>query len=750
MTLPHIFISHASLDAKVASDLAEHLRNAGHDSRVDTHQLGLGDDLIKFMNDSIAEAHTIVILWSEASQRAKWQSLEINAAIWSEIEASGGKCIVVKLDDTPLPPLLGPKVFGKLDPTNREETLQVVTQLCKAVLPSQSPSGIVAAALKRDSKNPFRHLRAEFFEDLPHLHVKAFAQPDPVTVGSLEDMKPCFLEGSRGTGKSMLLLSLRARNRLLRIPTSRTTPDVFGFYLKLTRGAICNAGSLADLTGPSNTSVNAQLADLTEQELALQLIESLVSEISYCGEKSIIAIDRLAESTLSNELARLLFDVDIGVQAQLRDLLDGLQLAHRDLARFIRRRFIYRENVGVPAALPDFNQVRRCIDRVRRHVPDLGEAMFTVLLDEYENLFPYQQRIVNTLVKLGPPALSVKVAKKIGVDDTSGTATGQELQEKHDYTRIALVYDLDDAESRQRYRNLLREFVKNMLICEGLPLTEMAELLPVTEEPEVESDMVISEVAELCKVSESEFLSWPDQKRSDKMLYYGQAAVYRSLAKRQGLKRFQGFDELSFVSSGVIRYFQEILGVAYHLTYGSGPIPAGQPRFPVEHQTRAVHLVSQHSLTTLSRNVERHGEELKYFMMDLGDCIRHKLLKHTSEPEAARLTLQDPESLNNSEMSHLRLIMQIGVREGVFQGRPGMPAFRPKHETDPQPAEYNIGRIFAPVLGLSPRLRWRTPVSCKSLNRLLDPMQRQVALAGLKSALVREPDRSQAELGLDR
>ena len=44
----------------------------------------------------------------------------------------------------------------------------------------------------------------------------------------------------------------------------------------------------------------------------------------------------------------------------------------------------------------------------------LSNTLFAVLLDEYENLFPFQQRIVNSIVKLAAPDFTVKIAKKLG------------------------------------------------------------------------------------------------------------------------------------------------------------------------------------------------------------------------------------------------------------------------------------------------------------------------------------------------
>src|SRR5687767_4692004 len=113
--MKRIFISHAATDSKVASQLAMDLKNAGHETIVDTIQLDLGDDAIDFMNNGIAEASVVIILFSQHTVDAKWQRLEINAALWNEVVQGGGTCIVLRLDDTQIPPLLGPKVYGKLN-----------------------------------------------------------------------------------------------------------------------------------------------------------------------------------------------------------------------------------------------------------------------------------------------------------------------------------------------------------------------------------------------------------------------------------------------------------------------------------------------------------------------------------------------------------------------------------------------------------------------------------------------------------
>lgn len=740
MAMNHIFVSHAKADRDAATTLAEHLRNAGHETKVDTQDLSLGQDSIEFMNQAITDAAYIVILFSSDTPQALWQKTEINAALWNELQQAGGRCIVVRLDDTPLPPLLGPRVYARLDPKDPASLKTVVEQICAVTVDGTPASSIVSEASISTSTNPFRHLRAEFFEAEPHLHARTFAPPEQIKVGALQDMKPCLLEGSRGTGKSMLLLSLRARNLLLRDQNGKDAPLThFGFYLKLTRGAICNAGpTLEESEEPLGPDL-AVLLDVAQQEIVLQIVESLVSELDFCLRNGLLGHGRFEERTFSEEAAELLFG-DRRRIAGFHELKERMAGLHRSLADFIRRRFIYGEEASVPIATLDLDQVKRLIELVRKHKTDLTESMFVVLLDEYENLLPYQKRIVNSFLKLGPPQVSVKIAKRLGSREVPGTTMGQELQEIHDYTRVPLVYDVEDLQERRAYRQLLRDMVERVTELEFGSAVAVEQLLPSFVGREVEEDAWSAELAALWKTTPGELAALDEPERRRKETYYGEAAEYRVLLKRRGRraeKRFAGFGDLAFLGSGVIRYFQEFLSVAYHLSDPADTASGEERVLAPEVQSRAVHIVSQHNLTTLSRNVERYGEELKYFLLDLGDCLRHKLMKHTSEPEAARITIEDPELLQERAMKKVRTLLSVGEKEGVFQTKEGLPAFKPKHGSDPQPAEFNICRVYAPVLQISPRQRWRTNVRCSDLQGLLESGRRGEAMRALKRKIVR-------------
>lgn len=725
--MKHIFISHAGRDSEIAKRLYNDLKMVGHDVYIDLEELKLGDDTIDFMNNAIKESHTVIIIYSENTPDATWQKLEINAAVWNSV-SHGGTVIVLTLGSVELPPLLGPGLYASLDDDRYQDTVQ---KLCSDITQQKSETSKINEALKEKSSNPFWRVRAEYFDDKdPRLLAKSFSPPDAAKIQVLEEMKPCFLEGSRGTGKTMLLFSLRARILSARVDSPKKISDIFGCYVRLDRGAFCNAGTHLtshDYTAKIESRTLNRLIDTFSQEFYLVTIESLVSEISHCVRDGKLPVDPVSETRLIQSIVDAIAQPAKGSQLgtgavyRFEGLFEYLSNMRRQLSEFIRRSFIYEEVVSVPFVCFDIDMFKRIVRLIRSQIPSLASSHVTILLDEYENLLAYQKLVVNTLVKFGPPEISVKVARKVGSDEVSGTIVEQELQETHDYNRVTLIYPVERENDFARYIDLLENMVGRLFSSQALTAISLEKLLPRSVDDEIPNEAVKDEVIRL--VTSDRFESWNTQKQNKKLSYYRDAAIYRRLSGKRTKKRFSGHRELAFISSGVIRYFQEILGMAYYLQSNGADdvLQSIDPSF----QTDAVHAVSNHNLATLSRNVETDGERLKYFLLDLGDCLRQKLLNHSSEPEAARLALRDPELLMNPDYEILNRMIGIGIKEGVFQLVDGRPGLRPKHIQDPQPADINVARIYAPALEISPRLRWRSEVSCVELMGLLDDSRRK-------------------------
>ena len=738
-SLTRVFVSHAGPDYRIAQRLADDLRTYGHHITVDVDDLRVGDDVIRFMNEGIADADFILILHSKHTVEAINQGVEMDAAIWNEINQHGGQCIVVRLDDTPLPPLLGSKIFVLIEEGHEDSYATALDQLVDKIRGTEVDIRTVDEALFVDVGNPFRRTRAEYFKDDRDLLVRTFAPPDQSRLSKLEDMHPCILEGPRGTGKSMLLMSLRARNYLPG-DDGRPRHRIFGCYLKLTRGALTNVLHLLQREG----EFEAILKETSAQEIFVYILESLLSELRFCAVHGVITTTQDSLQALCRDLCEL-FDLDAPV-ASLDDLLTALSALHRGIASYLRKRFVYGQSTDVPTVAFDHGLVAETIAVIKSHIHAVHRHDFVILLDEYENLHEFQQVIVNGLAKAAAPQFSIKIARKRSAGYPSSTPFGQGWQETHDYSTIDLVYNLAEPHQRSAYMALLGRFVENVIRSELDQEATLESLLPPFEDEEIGNDERLDAVATLCKVERPEFDGWAHEKRREKLVRYASAATYRSLGGRR--KRFATANELAFVSSGVIRYFQEILAVGYYLAdLGRGTHTP--PVIPPEMQSRAAHLVSAHNLTSLSLNVEGRGDALRYFMLDIGGCLRHKLLNHGSEPEAARLWLRDPERLSDDRMSDLRSLLDAGVREGVLERRGGVPGYLPRHSDDPQGVEYLICRMFAPVLGISPRARWRTETTCEELRLLLDRGGRLQAVRAIQARWVRQRNERQDTLDLD-
>jgi hypothetical protein len=174
------------------------------------------------------------------------------------------------------------------------------------------------------SSNPFWRVRAEYFEQgIPRLLAEAFSPPDSAKMALLEEMMPCFLEGSRGTGKTMLLMALRARVLASRTNAPRSISSVFGFYLKLDRGAFCNAGITAAIDGDFDsidTKLLIQLAETFAQEFYLSLVESLFSELSFLLAENRFTLSAADESAFVQEVLAYMHGPSVVTARSIEDL----------------------------------------------------------------------------------------------------------------------------------------------------------------------------------------------------------------------------------------------------------------------------------------------------------------------------------------------------------------------------------------------------------------------------------------------
>jgi TIR domain len=111
----HVFISYNKNDRELAGALAVQLRLVGIDVFLDAWEIEPGDSIPGKVNSALALVDLVLVLWSEDAARSRWVGAELETALALHLEDSSVRVIPVRLDASPLPSLLRPFKWLRLE-----------------------------------------------------------------------------------------------------------------------------------------------------------------------------------------------------------------------------------------------------------------------------------------------------------------------------------------------------------------------------------------------------------------------------------------------------------------------------------------------------------------------------------------------------------------------------------------------------------------------------------------------------------
>ncbi len=643
-----IFITYSHTDSDFVDRLVEELEFSNLDVTLDKRVLRPGDSLLKIF-DEIGLCNFLLPVLSTNSLKSNWVRKELETAIVKEIEEDDFKVIpIIKEGESwdllreempaSLKEALRSKYAARFDIKPHEEAIK---ELLNGLAPAQDAQQVYASIYGAKSDNPFRRVRTEYFENV-QLLARSFAEPESILYDRIVEVKPALIEGGRGSGKTMLLKSLEARVSVFRREAKSITQaglDYFGAYSRLTQGAF------ATQEGNILSHIQLDMATrLFKSELILQLVQSLVEEIQQSSTQRVVDINATQESSLVSEMARQIKPREPACQ-QARDfdwLKRFIQLELRTISEYLSRK-VFGESPAYEGVFLDKEELSEICKKVLLTLfPVDGSGTIYFLLDEYENLLPFQKVVLNTLVKWARSnSFSIKIgAKKTGFQDPR-TLEGQELEEGHDYSPVDLDYDLSHSEHRKHYKTLLINICRKVLGGENYAATDIQSVLeegaPRDGLPSIEIDSEIESM--ITEQSGKDWAGLEERERSELRHRLEMGAVYRILKRKK--KTYAGFDDMSLLSSGIIRFFLELCGMSYYFAIQEGTNVKGGEQIRIEHQKDAAYTLSAYYLATIRKNIVDYGPQIQQLTIDLGDIFRQKLLTHLSEPEAARVAISD-------------------------------------------------------------------------------------------------------------
>ena len=240
--------------------------------------------------------------------------------------------------------------------------------------------------------------------------------------------RPCVLVGGRGTGKTTVLRGLSYQGqRHLRGDEPVASWPFYGVYLRI------NTGRVAAFEGPELTParwsrVFGHYVNLLLCEAALQFVCWFRSETGLTDPLDADAVCRVAETLGVHE----------GAPADSEGLLG--------LVGRLKRRFEVYINTVAEGAPPELSVAGGPVEELLSAAmsqPAMHGKQFFFLLDEYENLRPHQQQVMNTLIKHAGESYTFKIGvKQLGWRTKTTLNAHEQLQAPADYAAIDIDVQL--------------------------------------------------------------------------------------------------------------------------------------------------------------------------------------------------------------------------------------------------------------------------------------------------------------------
>jgi hypothetical protein len=507
-----------------------------------------------------------------------------------------------------------------------------------------------------------------------------------------------FLNGARGSGKSMMFRYLEPDCQQLALQLKINQLPFFGVYIPIKNTEV----KLTELKRLDN--VHADVV-LNEHFLVLYVAIKFLSSITKAniddasGENG-----KLFGEYLRSEFARQLARAghlgaspgftSVSFQELLTEALAFFIETHGEVLNYLRR--LSFSTTPLPFTGPLFGYLDFLLPFLKRvkSLPFMPQGPIFLLLDDADNLSATQAKILNSWVFCRTSQhVSLKISTQMRYP-TFLTVTGQSIDSPHDFfeVNISSVY----TSHRGKYLDRVKQIVERRLKMSGLDGDPYA-FFPVYEKQEDEIDAIKEKIR----------LGWEEQGRgnrpSDDATRYARPNYMRSLegsSKSGHTYKYAGFEQLVHISSGVIRYFLEAAAVMYG-----------------EMRSRTISSVIEIDPAVQDEVIRKQAEDFLYSEFDrwsadedekaidpsnitaklrnliraLGGAFHEILISDRSERRVFSVALSDEPS------EEVRSVFQLGIQYGYFhQSSIG------NKEGTGRTRLYILSRRLAPVFKLDP------------------------------------------------
>ena len=609
--------------------------------------------------------------------------------------------------------------------------------------------------------NPFAISRAEYMRDLWKYYV-------PIKELDLESPKPLVVEGGRGTGKSTVFLCNSWRNCLSEAQNdpSMTIDDylakkTIGIYYKVD-GAFLSGLEYSE-------RVEGERIGLFNTYLSIELCKELFSFLSAVSSHKTMLSHEECEK-IYQSYNRVVRHNHPKTYQSFTDLFEDCNVVLNSIEDCINYGTKIDENLAFRITATG-SIFKTLVDEIIR-CASFSEFTVRVYIDEFESLYEWQQKQVNTLIKQSNSHLIYNICmRQNGFKTHETTSANETIQSTHDYK----FFKFENLRETQEYKNTLKsicekrfrmffeqmgissdcstdieeylgnysaeaelarfdpkkckfktalkkkiqEFAKNddeyefycQKLCDDVPLLNARLHLALL----LRAKQYRPTLEDLYKYYED----WANGERTkqketyEEWIHSTKNGLIFLLAKDCRLEKwYYGFDIYVMLSSGIARYFLELCEHAFNFAL-MNDYKWDQPQMlSPEIQTKAAKFISRHKVDEIS-SFPVYGINLRIFVQFLGEIFKDL---HRND----RLTLGEPEpnhfTIDSLDLLEKREVLNCAITCSVLQE---LPQTKGKESVKTHIVDYHLNKIYAPYFEISCLKNRKIVFTNKELSSLL-------------------------------
>lgn len=372
--------------------------------------------------------------------------------------------------------------------------------------------------------------------------------------GNLESSGHQFLNGHRGSGKSMMLRMLCPDCQSI-VKSGTENIQYYGVYIGIKKTNLNNPEYKRIENEISGTIVTESLLSVTVLINLFNSLSEYVGNISNFNKEliNLLFIEYIKPNLISSGYdGNLEINCESTAQKQFIEIERIFNHIFLSTNTYIRKRAFNQEYCNFDGALLGFQEnILPVIDGIVKLNIVPNSIPFYLLFDDADNLSFQQTKVLNSWISYrSTDLISLKVSTQLRYK-TYKTISDIRIQSPHDFSKIEFTTNRTGSMAED-YSAFLEKIINKRLELAEIPTTAK-EFFPT----DIDQEERIKEIAQRYKDQFDE--DGRGYRASDQAYREARPQYIRELASSKHSKdyKYAGFSQLTHISSGIVRSFLE-------------------------------------------------------------------------------------------------------------------------------------------------------------------------------------------------